>query len=379
MAVLFEHREERRQYAFLGRVRYRRVVSCPWPAVADLLPAKGSAMLEAYGGDTAAILIDLVAATDADDGGARTVLTYELLEAGTDPELPLPATWTIAPGSPQVHLVVARGVRHRVTLEVPSGTSDAAVMAVIPLYTPYPGSEGVWASRLDEFFIRDDSRPGRAALTLVFNPPGRWGVLRNNPGKAILEVVGGGTEYVPKMDLDGEFVEWEREATVDGELSRERWRVAEGKGTKLKSATNLRLSLMAAHAYIPTFDALLDTVNGSILPKFGNAGEETLLFRHYRLVMEVSALEGYSALELYFERNPNGWNNDTKVQHEVLKAYRVAVHDSDSEKITGKYTTIPRWVAATTTNEDGVSESATPQPRRLYDRENWGLFNSMIL
>jgi len=371
MATLVEQREKRSEYAFLGRVRYRRVVVCPWAARGDLLPAKGSAMPAAYDGNTSAILIERPTATGSADGGARTVLTYELLEAGTNPELPIPATWTVAPGTPQVHLAVARGVRHRVELEVPGGTSYATVIAALPLYTPYPGEEGVWVSRLDEFFLRDGSRPGRAALMLVFNPPDRWAVLRSNPGKALLEVVGGGTEYVPKQDLDGEFVQWEREATVDSEKTRERWRVAEGKGTKLKTGTTLRLSLMASNAYIPTLLALLDTVNSSVLPKLGNAGQETLLFRQYRLAIEVTALENHSAIELYFEVNLDGWNADTKVQHEVLKAYQVAVYDSDGAKVDGKYATILRW--------EPPSGDTGPAVRRMYDKENWELFNGMIL
>lgn len=381
MANLTEQTEQRRDYAFLGRRRYQRVVNCPWDAADDLLPAKGSLMPSAYEGNTSAILIHLDSNTDPDDGGARTVLIYELLEAGVGLGLAIPATWTEAPGSPEVHVRVARGVQHRVTLEVPNGTTYQGVIAAIPFYTPYPDAtaESIWYSRLDDVRIRDDSRPGRAALTLTFNPPDRWGVVRDNLGKAVLEVVGGGTEYVPKYDLDGNYVEWEQAATVDDELTRERWRVAAGKGTNLKAATNLRLSLMAHDAYIPTLLALQDTVNGAVLSHFGNAAPETLLFRTYRLHIEIAAPEGYQALELYFEFNLDGWNNDTAVIHEVLKAYQLAVYDSDKEKVEGKTATVLRWEPAQDTNADGVTGDATPQKRRLYDTENWELFNAMIL
>ena len=336
MAELVEQEKERRRYAFLGRTRYRRVVVCPMLALGTLLPAKGDAMPEAYGGSTSAILLTHDTKPTKESGDGWTVLTYELLEPSTDPGLSIPSDWTVAPNARQVHLLVTRGVQHREVLEIPNGTTYSTVLESLAMGTAYPGETGIWQSRLDDIRIREDSRPGKAALTLVFNPPSIRRALEENPDHArLLADVSDEAVRVHK-DLDDHLVWAEHWEAVDSTYEGRRWRPATGAGVQHKSRTLLRLQMAASKGIL-----------------------STILHLHDQSLMYVDALMEY---------NVGGWNNETTVQVYHYRVLKLPVYDTDGAAIDDRYRTVGNW-----------EPYGVPYVTRLYELKPWSTLERTLV
>jgi len=367
MDVLPERKEKRFDYAFLGRVRYQRVVTCPWATRADDLPAKGSAMPEEYDGDISAILLNYRTERPKESGAALTTLLYELLEPSTDPGLSIPADWTVAPSARQVHLLVTRGMQHRETLEVPNGTTYLTVIESVPVGTPYPGEEGIWQSRLDDIRIREGSRPGKAALTLVFNPPTIRRVLEENPDKARLLADVSDQPVQPWQDLStpAKPVWAEKWALVGETYQGCRWRPVTG-GIQHKSRTLLRLQMAASPGILGVILNLHDTVNAG--PLFGGmcaGGTLRMAGAHIEQVISDQSLMYVDAL---MEFNRQGWNNETTVQTYYYKVLKLPVYDTAGAAIDDRYRTVGNW-----------SPSGDPVAVTLYASAGWGSLEKVLV
>ncbi len=366
MAELVEQEKERRRYAFLGRTRYRRVVVCPMLALGTLLPAKGDAMPEAYGGSTSAILLTHDTKPTKESGDGWTVLTYELLEPSTDPGLSIPSDWTVAPNARQVHLLVTRGVQHREVLEIPNGTTYSTVLESLAMGTAYPGETGIWQSRLDDIRIREDSRPGKAALTLVFNPPSIRRALEENPDHArLLADVSDEAVRVHK-DLDDHLVWAEHWEAVDSTYEGRRWRPATGAGVQHKSRTLLRLQMAASNGILSTILHLHDSLNEGAM--FGGTcapGTLRMAGAHIEQVISDQSLMYVDAL---MEYNVGGWNNETTVQAYHYKVYRLPVYDNAGDVIADRYRMVGNW-----------EPYGVPYVTRLYELKPWSTLERTLV
>lgn len=328
MALLVEDQLARSQESFLGRKRWHREATCPEGSLSTLVPAQGSAMPDAYKGDTGAILIGSTPVTSKVTGQARIRLTYERLDEGPDPGLSVPADWTFLERNQGYRGDRYRGLFMTEMLEVPEGLSPAAVVAAVPYGTVYPGQEGegIWAPAMRRHSFRKAHRPGRGGLVLDFEPPSLERVLIEHTDHVLVEARSRSISYRPFLDREGRFVWHQQRGVAAADLS-EKWEPVVGAGVKVRGRTLFRTRFAREYGMGGALIQYKDSVNSVLMTQYWNCPTGTLRFVDWTKY-RAPTTEKLWIYDCLMEHAPEGWNEETEVQKYEYRAYQIPVRDA---------------------------------------------------
>lgn len=190
----------------------------------------------------------------------------------------------------------------------------------------FPGAPvlGCPVVRKPNIVFHPNGEPGVARIDMHFRTPGRGREIR--PGVARLTT--DTTKAMSlKLDADKNQILGEKVSTA-----------TESHGNVIIRTLRLQASVVERPALvvletaweknqepISRIMALSDTVNNQQLPKFGNAGEETLLFIGAQ--RQQQALDEFSYKRYHMLFNPHGWNTNIVDQYLVQVVQKVPVLD----------------------------------------------------
>lgn len=249
-------------------------------------------------------------------------------------------------------------------------------------YQPHPtltmGAYTPIATKIDvKENYNPNKRPGFSRIVATYR------TLRQ-PGKAEIDIVASFSSEKTEMDLDNlPLLGSIRTKTEPNRIGR-----YTTNGPAYRPLPRRRIKWSAAfdnRVGVNALNNMVDKVNEFTVPRMFNAPAGTLWITEMRIA-HVWAGQDLWYIDVYFDQDPDGWNNKIKRNYEVKIAVRTPVTEfaSDGKTFTpvtdAQEVTLPQWTRGYMEKINGVWTHVTPDDEntRLLEEVSFSIFSDLL-
>lgn len=254
--------------------------------------------------------------------------------------------------------------------EVPVGQVDD-LKIYVEIGELHPDFTGLNAPRVWRRRVRRNppGRKGWGRIEAFYRPPLWREPDASHPIRGVLTVRIGGSSEKLLVDKNGLVIEGETGVAAERRLG-VRYKVIEGDNTVLTPMTDFVIVGIGKEIDVTKYESLVGKTNDAVI-FYGAGGIGTVLFLSMKGEPPRAEDEhGYWNVELYFKRDPRGWNDKLKVQKWLKQPTKIQVKDASGNNVAGEYSRVMI--------DQPYSADADVEDRDLGLQVDFSVFKDMI-